>query len=324
MPDPVALLRRHLRGGAELSPRQIEALLGVGERQARRVARALAGAEPPLQQRRDGRAVFYSYAEEDLALLDPPEPLTEDEALAVYMAVAAARPSFAQSALGQALDAAAAKLVPPDGSVLTFEPDDAHLAAIGPGTQLVDAGVFRALRRAVRDGRAVTMTYTNAKGKRRTDYVCEPYGVVVAGGSWQLVGRDRRRGAVVRYALPDVEAVALGEAFGGVPAGFDLEAYVRESLGGYASGGDVDTVRLDVSAAAASSFRRKQYHPTQITEAEHADGSVTVSFEVGVTPDVVAFVRSFGAAVRVAEPPALAAAVAESAQATAALYAARA
>lgn len=264
------------------------------------------------------------YAPEDRALLAVAEPLTEDEALAVYMAVATARPAFAHTALAAALDAAVAKLVPPDGSVLTFEPEDGRLASIGPGAQVADRGVFRALRQAVTAGCRVTMTYTNAAGLRREDYACEPYGILVAGGSWQLVGRDVRRGTVVRYALPDVEAIEVGKSFGGAPAGFDLEAYARESLGGYSGAGEVDTVRLDVTAGAASSFRRKAYHPTQITEEVRADGSAVVSFEVGVTPDVVAFVRSFGAAVRVVEPAALAEAVAESARATAALYGAAA
>lgn len=318
-PDPLAVLRRHLRGGTEVTPGEIAILLGVGERQARRVARALGRQEPPLEERRRGRYVRYGYAEEDLALLEPPEPLSEDEALAVYLAAMAARSSFGQTALGAALDAAVAKLVPPDGAVLTFEPEDGRMATVGPGAQTVDAGVFRAVRRAVRDGRAVTLTYTNARGHRRTDYPCEPYGIVVAGGSWQLVGRDPRRGVVVRYALPDVEAVTAGEAFGGPPGGFDLEAYARESLGGY-GGSEVETVRLDVSADAASAFRRKAYHPTQLTEETRPDGSAVVSFEVAITPDVVAFVRSFGAAVRVVAPETLGAAVVESARAMLGVY----
>ena len=319
-PDPAAVLRRHLRSGAHLTPAEVAALLGVGERQARRVVRELEAADPPLRTRRDGPTVAYHYDAADLSLLPDAEPLTEDEALAVYMAVATARPAFAASALAPALDAALAKLVPPDGSVLTFEPEDGRLASVGAGAQIVDPDVFRALRRAVRDGLRATMTYTNASGRRREDYVCEPYGLVVAGGSWQVVGRDLRRKAVVRYALPDVEAVALGAPFGGAPADFDLEAYARESLGGYSGGGEVDTVRLVVSPEAASSFRRKAYHPTQLTEETRPDGSVVVSFEVAVTPDVVAFVRSFGAAVRVADPAGLARDVAESARATAALY----
>lgn len=96
---------------------------------------------------------------------------------------------------------------------------------------------------------------------------------------------------------------------------------MRESLGGYSGGGEMDTVRLDVTPGAAAAFRRKAYHPTQLTEAERLDGSVTVSFEVAVTPDVVAFVRASGAAVRVVEPTSLAEDVARSARETAALYA---
>ena len=318
-PDALAALRRHLRTGAELSPADLARHLGVGERQARRVARGLGAAEPPLRARTEGRQVWYGYAPEDLALLDPPEPLTEDEAFAVYVALATARPAFAATPLAGPLDAAAAKLVPPGASILTFEPDDGRFATVGPGAQAVRRDVFTALRRAVRDGHAVTLTYTNARGARRADYGVDPYGVVVAGGSWQLVGRSHRRDAVVRFSLPDVEAVAAGEAFGGPPAGFDLEAYVREALGGYA-GGEVETVRLDVSAQAASSFRRKAYHPTQVTEQTRPDGSAVVSFEVALTPDLTSFVRAFGAAVRVTDPPALAADVAASARATLALY----
>ena len=318
--DHLDTLRRHLRRGSELTPADVAALLGLDERQARRVVRELDAAGPRLRTRTEGRRKFYSVAPEDLALLDTAEPLTEGEAFAVYMAIATARPAFAASPLAGALDSAVAKLVPPDGTLL-FEPDDARFAAMGPGAQAVDPGVFAALRRAVQGGLTVTMAYTNARGRRREDYRCDPYGIVVAGGSWQLVGRDHTRGTVVRYALPDVEAVRVGEAFGGPPAGFDLEAVVRETLGGY-SGGEVETVRLEVSAAAAASFRRKAYHPTQVTEQTRDDGTAVVSFEVALTPDLTAFVRAFGPAVRVVEPAALARDVAESAQATAALYAA--
>ena len=221
--DHLDTLRRHLRRGAELTPADVAARLGLDERQARRVVRDLDAAGPPLRVRTAGRRKFYGYAPEDLSLLDTAEPLTEGEAFAVYMAVATARPAFSASPLADVLDAAVAKLVPPDGTLL-FEPDDARFAAIGPGAQAVDPGVFAALRRAVRGALTVTMAYTNARGRRRDDYRCDPYGIVVAGGSWQLVGRDHTRDAVVRYALPDVEAVRVGEPFGGPPAGFDLEA----------------------------------------------------------------------------------------------------
>ena len=318
LPDHLATLRRRLRTGAELSPSDVVRLLGVSERQARRVVRDLDAAGPPLAVRADGKRKWYAYAPEDLVLLAEPEPLTEDEAFAVYLAAAAARASLAGTPLAAALDAAVEKLVPPDGSVFTFEPEAGGFASVGPGTQAVDRAAFAALRRAVRDGRSVTMTYTNAQGRRREDYRCEPYGVVVADGSWQLVGRDLYLGRVVRYALPAVEAVAVGDPFDR-PDGFDLEAYVRESLGGF-GGGEVEEVRLAVSPGAASSFRRKAYHPTQLVEEARADGGLVVSFEVAVTPDLTAFVRSFGPAVRVQAPAALAEAVAESAQATAALY----
>ncbi|HEX9953181.1 MAG TPA: hypothetical protein VGB53_15530, partial [Rubricoccaceae bacterium] len=68
-PDPAAVLRRHLRSGAHLTPAEVAALLGVGERQARRVVRELEAADPPLRTRRDGRTVAYHYDAGDLSLL---------------------------------------------------------------------------------------------------------------------------------------------------------------------------------------------------------------------------------------------------------------
>ena len=317
-PDPVAELRRHLRTGAEVSPAEVAVLLGVGERQARRAVRELSAAGPPLRERREGRRKYYAYGPGDLAVLGEPEALTEDEALAVYLAAAQARPALDGTPLGPALGSAVEKLVPPDGAVFTFEPSAGGFAAVGAGGRPPDPAVLRAVRAAVRDRRRLTFAYTNARGRRRDDYRCEPYGVVVAGGSWQLVGRDLHLDAVVRYALPDVGAVRVGGPFDR-PGGFDLEAYARESLGGY-SAGPVETVRLAVAAGAASSFRRKAYHPTQVVEGEVDDGGLVVSFEVEATPDLAAFVRSFGPAVRVLAPDGLAAEVAASARATAALY----
>lgn len=320
--DHLDILQALLRAGAELTGPEVQSRLGLSERQARRVLGDLHAAGPPLAVRRDGKARLYSYAPADRALLAAPVPLTEAEALALVLAAQAARPTLAPTPLADALRSAVAKLVPP-ADVVTFEPDEAAAQfVVGDAVAApIAADVFEAVRRAVQERRRLTFRYTNTAGKASWGRDVRPYALAVVRGSWLLVGHDAYRGAVAHFSLPDVTDVEVGEPYGAVPSGFDAEQHLRDAFGAF-TGGEVETVRLRVGPSAAASFRRKRYHPTQLVEAAHADGGVTVSFEAALAPDLAAFVRSFGPAVCVEAPATLAAAVAADARATAALYAA--
>lgn len=314
-------LARLLHAGHELALDDVAETLGVTTRTARRTLRALEADGLPVRTRRDSRRKLHFLDEADRQTTTEHVPLTEREMLALAVAARAARAVLAPTPLAGPLEAAQAKLLDAT-EVYTFEPETLDEAwHFGQnGVQAVDPDVFETVQRAVAERRSVTVDYTNAAGKRSTSRTIDPHAVAAVAGSWLVAAHDPRAGRVVHFALPDITRATLGEPFTPDPD-FDAELHFREAFGAFA-GGEVETVRLHVAPEAASSFRRKRYHPTQLVEAEGEDG-LTVSFEVPVNPALAAFVRSFGPAVRVLAPEDLAERIAAEAAETAALYGGR-
>lgn len=311
-------LARLLRQGRALTLEAAAAALGVSVRTARRTLRALEAEGLPLRTRWEGRRKLHFLDEADRAVPTREVELSEREALALAVAAEAAGAVLAATPLAPALAAARDRLLA-SADVYSFEPEAtaAHWHFAGTAVP-VDEAVFEAVRRAVAERRRLRIAYVNAQGVRSEGRLIEPYVVAVVAGSWLVVARDRQREGLVHFALPAIEA-AETEGFFEMATDFDAELHFREAFGAFA-GGEVETIRLAVVPAAASSFRRKRYHPTQLIEEEAEDGGLVVSFEAPVNPALCAFVRSFGPAVRVLAPAELAARVAADAEAVAALY----
>jgi len=321
-PDPAETLRRRLRRGEVLSNADVREILGVTERHARRVLKEVGRTGPPLVSRQDDGRKVFCYAPEHQGGDSFPVELSEEEALALAFAAEAARTALEPTHLAEPLSRAAARLFQA-ADVLTFEPEEtpALVRFAGETGAHVPRDIFRAVWDGVRERRSLAVDYVNAGGRRSEDRRVDPYALVVVRGSWTLVAYDHERRHVGHFALPAVERAVVGDPHDGPPADFDVEQHLRDAFGGFAAAGaDVETIRLEVSRAAAASFRRKAYHPTQVIEDERADGSMVVSFETALAPDLEAFVRSFGPAVRVTAPAALAESVAAAARATTELY----
>ena len=323
MPPPASRenkehLARLFHDGHELALSEAAAALGVTTRTARRTLRALEADGLPIRTCRDGRRKLHFLDEADRQASAEHVPLTEREMLALAVAARAARTVLAPTPLAAPLETAQAKLLDTT-EVYTFEPEalDESWHFGQNGVQAVDPDVFEAVQRAVAERRALVVDYTNASGDRSTGRMIAPHAVAAVAGSWLVAAHDAKAGRIIHFALPDITSAALGEPFAPDPD-FDADLHFREAFGAFA-GGEVETVRLRVSSGAAASFRRKRYHPTQVVEVEDADG-LTVSFEVPVNPALCAFVRSFGAAVRVLAPDALAERIAAEATEVAALY----
>lgn len=323
MPPPASRenkehLARLFHDGHELVLSEAAAALGVTTRTARRTLRALEADGLPIRTRRDGRRKLHFLDEADRQASAEHVPLTEREMLALAVAARAARTVLAPTPLAGPLEAAQAKLLGAT-EVYTFEPEALDQAwHFGQnGVQAVDPDVFETVQRAVAERRSLVVDYTNASGERSSGRRIDPHAVAAVAGSWLVAARDGRAGRVVHFALPDLARAELGAPFEPDPD-FDPDLHFREAFGAFA-GGEVETVRLRVAPGAAASFRRKRYHPTQLVETEGEDG-LTVSFEVPVNPALCAFVRSFGAAVRVLAPEALAERIAAEATEVAALY----
>jgi predicted DNA-binding transcriptional regulator YafY len=218
------LLQTHRRvTGADLAAR-----LGVDERTVRRYAGTLAELGIPVAATR-GRHGGYRLAP---GYKMPPLMLTDNEALAVVLGLAAADrlgmsneapattvalakvhrllPATVTDRLAALQEAVGFPLQPRDGAV---RPAPATLLTLG---------------RATRERRRVALSYRSGNGFETLREV-DPYGLVFHRGAWYLTGHDHRNGEVDTFPLERIGAVDVGESTFTVPDGFDPVGHVTRA-----------------------------------------------------------------------------------------------
>lgn len=316
MHAPDDALLRALHAGAELSPAGCAEMLGVGERQVRRRLDALAALHP-IEKVRDGRTVRYRLPEHAREVEHDPLHLTERERLALHVALQAGASVLRGTPLASALDAVQERLR--TGNPLHFDLVYHAWHFEGAGEALLAPAIFDTLVEALRDERCLVLDYTNAQGQRNPARRVAPYALASRNGSWLLVAHDALSDETRLFSLPSIAAAKLDDAPADRPDDFDPAFFFRDAFGAFVSG-EVEEVRLRVDASAASSFRRKQYHPTQQIEGEAPDGSLVVSFETQGLEALAAFVRSFGPCVEVLDPAPLRERLARESRETAVRY----
>ena len=299
-----------LGAGAELTQDDLSRRLGISVRTVRRHLTALAR-EGLVTSRRDGLLKRFRLDPRGRPLPPLSMRLTEAEAEALTVAALAARALLAPTPFATPLAAVARSLEQAWlAEAFSFEPEtesnlwdfEGHAGPVAPFDQVL----FRTLLTAVRERIPIEAAYYTASRQHlSTGRRLHPLGFHVRGGSWLLAAWCCRDYRVKDFALPGFRSVRLltGMHFD-PPKDFDLHLYARDRFRAVA-GDDVHLVRLLVTPEAAPYFHRKAYHPTQQIEAEHPDGSAVVSFEVEGLDDVAAWCLSWGAKLRVLEPPAL-------------------
>ena len=232
MPRPIArvlTLLELLQSGGLRTVAELADRLGVDERTVRRYADHLIDLDVPVESVR-GRYGGYRLAP---GYRLPPLMLTDDEALAVLLGLAAGRRSGLTTATGTAGETAAAKIrrVLPerlrhrldavlDSLAFTAEPD----ASAAPR-----APVLLAIADAVRHHRPVRIRYTAADG-RRSERTLHPYGLVTHAAKWYVTGADAAIGEDRTFRLDRIaDARTLPGSFQ-PPAGLDPARRVLDGL----------------------------------------------------------------------------------------------
>lgn len=225
----VLALLEILQNGGTHSAASLAGRLGVDERTVRRYAGHLADLEVPVEAVR-GRHGGYRLAP---GFRMPPLMLTDEEALAVLLGLAAARRAGAMGPSGEAGESAAAKVrrVLPralaarlDTLFATVDLTAADGADPGPA-----ASVMLRLAEATTARRPVLIAYRD-RADRRSRRTLFPYGIVAHSGHWYVTGRDSASGDLRTFRLDRIEHVAFGDGTFAVPGGFEAAGAVRASL----------------------------------------------------------------------------------------------
>ena len=255
----------------------------------------------PVEWEPSTQTYFYSRPCDLLPLLR----LEADEALALVLA-GRTFAAWQGSPLGRALTTALKKIAGVVGGAislpvsevgdLVFHPDDGGSAAD-------EHRFFAILLEAIRRRRELRVTYRKPRAGAPEQRVLHPLHLAFLEHRWMLVAHDPQRGDRRNFVLGRFTAVAPTEARFTPPAGFDLRAYLRGSLGRFTGGGEYE-VRVALDAVAAPYVIERPWHPSQTVQ-PRADGGVEVRLCLNNLIDIERRVLACGAHAEVLAPAAL-------------------
>ncbi|MFF8309759.1 helix-turn-helix transcriptional regulator [Streptomyces lydicus] len=266
----VLTLLELLQSGGTRTVAELADRLGVDGRTVRRYVDQLIDLDVPVESVR-GRYGGYRLAP---GYRLPPLMLSDDEALAVLLGLAAGRRAGLTTAERTASETASAKIrrVLPKHLARRL---DTLLDALAFTDQPVevaapDAGVLLTLADAVRHRRPVSLKYVDAGG-RRSERTLHAYGVVAHAGRWYVTGTDAEIGEDRTFRLDRIadartlpgsfEAPVSPDPAQRVLSGFATAAYRHEVT--LRIHGTVEQIRARLPAAVAT---LEEYEPTAGTD----------------------------------------------------------
>jgi predicted DNA-binding transcriptional regulator YafY len=173
---------------------------------------------------------------------------------------------------------------------------------------------------AAREQRTLEIVYYTMSRRREGRRRVDPYRIWFFNGTFYLIGHCHKRGEVRIFALDRIRMLSVTKETFEVPETFDLEEFLRPSLGVFQ--GEPVRVRIRFGPEAAGYIREKVWHESQELTPEE-DGSVVFEAEVAGLEEVRFWVLGWGSLAEVLEPEALREAVKAEARAMVERYGVR-
>lgn len=243
------------------------------------------------------------------------------EALALLLA----RETFAAwdgSALGRALTAALGKIAGVIGGAVSLPATEISGLVFRPETNSAEADeqrCFATALEAIRRRRALRLDYWKPGATRGETRVVHPLHLALLDHRWVLIAHDPARNGRRNFLLARIRQATATPATFSPPAGFNLQAYLRGSLGRFTGEQEIE-VHLALAPELAPYLRENPWHPSQVL-ASRPDGRVSCTLRLNNTIDVRRRILACGAHAEVLAPPDLRASLQAEIQAMAARYA---
>lgn len=154
------------------------------------------------------------------------------------------------------------------------------------------------------------------KGTYRTPYQNDvvrltliPYRLVLVKACWYVIARPHDRDAPRTYRATRFQSLRMLDDEAQIPADFDLKGYFGKAWAVY-RGDQTYQIELRFHPDAAGIVTETRWHATQKAK-KHADGSVTLCFEVDGLQEIASWIVGWSQWVKVISPPKLRDIVAE-------------
>jgi proteasome accessory factor B len=310
-------VHRLIKSGEAVNSTSIAERFELSQRHAQRIVEFLQNQlGAPVEY--DARKRTYYYSEPTFEL--PSRIMSEGEAVAIIVAHRALLTQQATPLGGRLFKAlnTLRELLPETVSLnasdllekVSFEPSP---------TRRIDAGILDVLVGSLERRETVRMDYYAAHTDSVAEREVDLYHLTNRRGDWYAVGFCHMRNGLRTFAVSRIRAVEpVPETRYEVPADFDATTYFGSSLG-VDSSGTPSLVVLEFDSYEARWIAERTWHASQRTE-RLEDGGLRLTLEVRPGPELVQWVMSHGAHVRVIAPSSLAADVARLHREAAALY----
>ena len=203
------------------------------------------------------------------------------------------------AALESALSKASAAL-PAPGHTYLRQLDGLFAIGLGPHKSYRDhRETIDRLTEAIGQHRTVQMRYFSASRNTGTRREVDPYRLWYAQGGLYLVAHCHWRREVRLFAVERIRSLTITDHPFQLPLNFDLEAYVRDTIGVML--GKPATVELDFDKATAAWAKDRIWHPSQQLTPQK-DGQLRLTLKVAITQELTGWVLSFGGGATVLRP----------------------
>lgn len=164
-------------------------------------------------------------------------------------------------------------------------------------------GTVDRLWQALCEGRTVRMTYDSHHSGRVGARNADPYHMRVHDNTLYLLAYCHRRKAVLVFTVDRIRALEATDRRFTLPLYFTPDDYFKDTFGIY-QGKKPESVILRFDRKTARWVREKIWHRSQRLTALKG-GKIRMHLTIGISPDFVAWVRSFGPDVTVEAPEGL-------------------
>lgn len=299
------LLKRLESGHGATLQELAEALPEDFPRHPRTIRRDLAALETrfPLVTERSGKYTRWRLMDGYHKI--PPLSFAPTELMALVFSRSLLKPldgTELKSSLDSAFNKAAAAL-PPEGEMYVRQMQGSFAVGLGPHkTYRQHQQTIAQLSRAIVQMHTVQMRYYSASSDRTERREVDPYRLWYTDGALYLIGHCHRRDEVRMFAVDRIRSLTLTNHAWQLPLGFDIDAYVRDTLV-VMRGKPIDvTLRFDRATTAWAKDR--QWHPSQQI-AVGQDGGMTMTLRIADTRELEGWILHFGSGVQVLQPESL-------------------
>jgi predicted DNA-binding transcriptional regulator YafY len=156
--------------------------------------------------------------------------------------------------------------------------------------------------RAYFEQKQIQIIYQTLKETDGTQRIVEPYSIFPYGKSWHVIAYDHSKEFILQFKLDRVLEAELLDVAYHRPVNFDLDEYLGDTWGLMrGAAGEPEQVELLFDDHAGRWVSEERWHKSQSIE-KNEDGTFTICFWVGITPEMINWIMYYGARVKVIQP----------------------